>query len=218
MKYKIRIEESLLEQSIKLDNIKQEIKIHFNKYDKFLKKHMLPDGIVGENCQFKTYQEMMRFILDNISDFKSFKEKINIDSKNYKLKLESMMQSFQNKIDNTTRVMTQFTNKNIKQCEERIKGLINIYDTKLVNLRVENNDDFKKLNTETEKLKEELEKISEIKKEINDKINIDITNTNNFLKENLEEFRKELDEVTLGQKKLNEIVNKINNLKNYFLY
>jgi hypothetical protein len=100
MQYKIKNEETKLINNIKLDDIKREIKNNFIKYDKIIKKHLIINGIVGENCQFKTNSEMIRYILDNISILNNFKDQNIINLKGYKTKLESLIFGFKTQINN----------------------------------------------------------------------------------------------------------------------
>ena len=89
---------------------------------------MIPDGLVGENCQFKTFHEMIRFILDNIVILNNFKEMNNLDLKSYKVKLESLIITFRTQIENIIQNMAQFTTKSVNDSENKIKGMINIYN------------------------------------------------------------------------------------------
>ena len=82
---------------------------------------MIAEGFIGENCQFKTYPELIWFILDNITQLNNFKEKNIIDLKSYKNKLESLLITFRTQIDNIMKTMTQFTNKSINESENKIK-------------------------------------------------------------------------------------------------
>ena len=61
------------------------------------------------------------------------------DLKAYKVKLENLIESFKSQIENITLTLTEFTIKNVSDCESRIKNEWNIYDDKLQDIRLENN-------------------------------------------------------------------------------
>ena len=212
--YKKIIEESLLLNKIKIDDIVQEIKNNFNKYDNIIKKHIIGDGLVGENCQFKTYPQMMRYILENISQFNNYKDKNNLDLKTYKNKLENLIVNFKTQIKNIMNTMTQFSSKNINDCENRMKGLISMYDERLLDLRVENNNYIKDLNNKYAQLLLEWNKIKDIKNEIYTKIDLDISNLENLFKNNINEFKNEIVKINTKYTKLTE---DIGNLKQNIL-
>ena len=197
VKYKRKNEETQLINKIKMEEMNQEIKNNFDKYDKLLKRHMIPDGLVGENCQFKTFHEMIRFILDNIVSLNNFKEMNNLDLKSYKVKLESLIITFRTQIENIIQNMAQFTTKSVNDSENKIKGMINIYDERLVELRAENNNYITNLTNKYEKLIIEYDNILEIKKEIYSKIDSDIKNINDLINNNYKELQTELDKYNI---------------------
>ena len=197
VKYKRKNEETQLINKIKMEEMNQEIKNNFDKYDKLLKRHMIPDGLVGENCQFKTFHEMIRFILDNIVILNNFKEMNNLDLKSYKVKLESLIITFRTQIENIIQNMAQFTTKSVNDSENKIKGMINIYDERLVELRAENNNYITNLTNKYEKLIIEYDNILEIKKEIYSKIDSDIKNINDLINNNYKELQTELDKYNI---------------------
>ena len=208
--YKIKNEESLLINKINLDDIKQEIKNNFNKYDNIFKKHVIGEGLIGDNCQFKTYTQMMRYVLDNIIQLNNFKEKNNIDLKSYKNKLETLILSFKTQIDNIMNTMTQFTTKNINDCEHRMKGLIGIYDERLVDLRVNNNNYIRDLNDKYDKLSLEWNEIIDVKNDIYKKID-DIIDIKNLFENNINEIKNEFNKYDTEYSKLKEDVEILKN-------
>ena len=176
---------------------------------------MIAEGLIGENCQFKTYPELIRYILDNITQLNNFKEKNIIDLKSYKNKLESLLITFRTQIDNIMKTMTQFTNKSINESENKIKGIISIYDERLVEIRAQNNNYIKTLTDKYENLMKEWETILEIKKEIYSKIDNDLLNINNSVNKYYQEFKD--DNIKYNNKlfNLNEEIQKIKtNLQN----
>ena len=210
IKYKIKNEQTLLINNMKIDGLKQEINNNFSKYDKIIKNHMVTDGLVGNNCQFKTYPEMLRFILDNISKLNTFREKNILDLKSYKVKLESLLITFRTQIDNILKTMTEFTTKSVNEAENRIKGILSIYDERLVELRATNNNYINNLVVKYKELIKEWDVIKEDKKDIYNKIDNDILNLNNSLKNYSSSFNDELD---IYNKKYLQLCEEINILK-----
>ena len=210
MQYKIKNEETILINNIKLDDIKREIKNNFIKYDKIIKKHLIINGIVGENCQFKTNSEMIRYILDNISLFNNFRDKNILDLKSYKTKLESLIFGFKTQINNIIKSMTDFTTKSINESEERINGIFNLYNDRLVEIRMQNSNYIKNIIDRNEALMKEWRTIGDIRKNI-EKVDTDILNIQNSIDNNYKEFKDELNEYNL---KYLDLKSDFENLKN----
>ena len=211
IKYKIKNEENLLINKIKLDDISKEIKNYFNKYDKIIKKHLIIDGLVGENCRFKTNPEMIRYILDNISILNNFKDQNIINLKGYKTKLESLIFSFKTQIDNIMKSMAEFTTNSIKESENRINGIFELYNDRLVEIRMQNSNVIKNIVERNEILGKEWKSMEEMKKIIYSKIDTDILNINNSMDNNYNEFKDELNKLNI---KCLNLKSEIENLRN----
>ena len=188
-----------------IDDIRQEIKYNFKKYDNIIKNNMIDDGLVGDQCQFKTYQQMIVYILNNISKMNDYKEQNNKDFISYKNKIDSLMSSFKTQMNDCILSMTQFSttkNKNIEDSENRIKQLIDSCDERIVELKMDNNNYKNEFNDKYSQL---LKDYSTIK----NKIDTDFLNIKNIFEKNKNEFEKKLKELHSQLLKVNENIEKI---------
>ena len=189
----IKNEKNMSSHLVKFDDIKNEIRQTFVEYEGILKKYKASDiteELVGDKRKFKTYPELMKYLYNNISSFNSSKQRNNLEFVGYKTKLDSTIAGFKNQINSVIDSMQKFTKNNIKESEERIKGIINLFDERIVEIRSE----IKK--NSIEKIKKENnnffnEKVEEIKKE-----------NNNFFNEKVEEIKK-----IMNRQKDSEILN-----------
>ena len=195
LEYKINNEKEMLSHSLKFSEIKIEMKENFDEYEGIIKKYKskeVNEEIVGDRRKFKTYPELMRYLYQNISQFNAYKEKSNLDFKGYKSKLDSTISSFKNQINSIIDSMKNFTRNNIKESEDRIKGIISLFDERIVEIRSEinkNNTDIKKenenfLNETTTKVKEEIYK----------KMDIGLLSFNDLLKQTQNKFEENISE------------------------
>ena len=104
------------------EEIKNELHKAITKYDKLLSDSVLYPGIIGNLCKFKNFHEFIDYTLQQISQLNSFKDKSLFDLKAYKVKLENLIESFKSQIENITLTLTEFTIKNVSDCESRIKN------------------------------------------------------------------------------------------------
>ena len=216
--YKIKNEKDMLSHLVKFNDIKNEMRDMFNEYEGIFKKYKpseVSEEIVGERRKFKTYPELMKYLYQNISQFNTYKEKSNLDFKGYKSKLDLTIFSFKNQINTIIDSMKNFTTTNIKESEGRIKGIINLFDERIVEIRSETNKytlDIKKENENF--LKEAVEKMKE---EINKQIDTEFLSFNDLLKKTQKKFEENISECN---KKFSELKNdfakyKLNEDKKY---
>ena len=120
--FKKKIKKKILEDEIKLNQTNNELHKVITKYDKLLSDSVLYPGIIGNLCKFKNFHEFIDYTLQQISQLNIFKDKSLFDLKAYKVKLEYLIESFKSQIENITLTLTEFTIKNVSDCESRIKN------------------------------------------------------------------------------------------------
>ena len=172
------------------NTIKREIREGFQEYDFILKKFKATQEIVGENRKFQTYPELIRFLFKNFNEISNFQNKNIVDFKGYKSKLDSTISTFKQQINVVTDAMKNFTIKSVKNSEERIKGIMSNYDDRIVEIRSEASVNSENLKKEYENLFNET--IEKIKKELDKKINFDIINFTESLKNTENELEEKI--------------------------
>ena len=100
----------------------------------------------------------------------TFREKSILDFKSYKTKLENIISSFNTQINNLLNTTSEFTKTCVKEAEERMKSIYNIYDDRLQDARIENANYAIGLEKATEALKKELENLYVVKNELYEKV------------------------------------------------
>ena len=193
--YKIKNEKDMLSHLVKFNDIKNEMRDGFNEYERIIKKYKPSEGseeIVGDRRKFKTYPELMKFLYQNINQFNTYKEKSNLDFKGYKSKLDSTIFSFKNQINTIMDSMKNYTTTNIKESEGRIKGIINLFDERIVEIRSETNKYSLDIKKENEIFLNEA--IERMKEEINKQIDTEFLNFNDLLKKTQKKFEENISE------------------------
>ena len=160
------------------------------RLDSFINENIYYNGIIGPtaNCKFPTFHNFIDFIISNISQLNIFKEKtINLDFKGYKNKIDNMIEMIKIELENNSKANNSLTKQSIKECEEKLKNLLNINEEKIMEVRIENNKflynletNFDNMNNKLkifkkdiyEKLENKKEEINKIYKYIDDKIEI----------------------------------------------
>ena len=151
-KYNEKINESLLNNEMKIDSIKYDLKNSINKYDNLFLENIFCPGLIGNSNKYKTFRELLDYILSQIRNLNSFKDTNNIDFKTYKVKLDNSIQNFKFQFDGINRTLKEYTNKQFYDCEEKIKNNFNILENKIKDIQNENNQNLNELNNRIENI------------------------------------------------------------------
>ena len=170
MEFKEKADESMLTGKIRLDNFSKDLKSNVERIDKILTDSVIYPGVIGGISKYKTFHELIDYLLSQTSQTLTFREKSILDFKSYKTKLENIISSFNTQINNLLNTTSEFTKTCVKEAEERMKSIYNIYDDRLQDARIENANYAIGLEKATEALKKELENLYVVKNELYEKV------------------------------------------------
>ena len=172
--FKQKAQESLMTNDIKINNLDKDVHDNIYRIDNILKDTVLYPGIIGGICKFKTFHDLIDFILSEISQMITFKEKNNIDINAYKTKVDNITQMLEIKIENHNRTSTKYLQKCIKNMEEKFQSLLDLYDEKLTVVRMENTKYIEEIKKATKKLMDETNNVLLMKRDIMKKFNDEV--------------------------------------------
>ena len=206
--------DQLITHEIRINNISQDFIKAVQKYDKIYLDNLELPGYIGKFAKFKNCQNFFDFLIREIDKINLYKEKNNLDIKNYKERLDNTIKSFnllfKNNNEAQMKYIRQINEKNFRECKDMNDALSN----RVCDLRIENAKYSMDLIKRSEEMGKDWDKILTIKDEminaVNDKINgfRKIFNGNTTL---FNEFRKEYEEFKL---KINDILNYFKEFKN----
>ena len=81
-----KIDELLILQDVRIKNIYKKLTETIDKYDKIFEDTVMYPGVIGPKAKYKTFHELIDYILFNLNQLLMFKDKISIDLKEYKYK------------------------------------------------------------------------------------------------------------------------------------
>ena len=170
MEFKEKTDDHLITEKIRLDNFRNDLKSNVERIDQILKDSVIYPGIIGGISKYKTFHDLIDYILTQTSQTLTFREKSILDFKSYKTKLENIISSFNTQINTLLNTTSEFTKTCIKEAEERMKSIYNIFDDRLQDARIENANYAIGLEKATEVLKKELENLYVVKSELYEKV------------------------------------------------
>ena len=164
--FKTKTEDDYLNHDISIKNMAKEFRDAINNYDKIMHDSIIYPGIIGYNGKFTTFHDLIDYVLKNISQLATFRDKNVLDFKSYKAKIESLIKSFKMQANSIISNTTEYVNKKNEDLEQKIKEVMNSQEAKIFELRLENNKLGLALENKIDKLNTERKKMLNIKEEI----------------------------------------------------
>ena len=197
--------DKLISQEIRLNNIKDDLTLNFQKYDKIFLENLIVPGYIGKGAKYCNCKIFFSEVIKEIDKFNTYKEKNMLDISSYKDRLENIIKTFQYIVDNYNNSQIKYiTNLN----EQTNKNILNIVDEKLKNLRLENSHFSLDLLKKSNELNSVYDKINLIKNNLIKEIDI-------ILKENdnkIEKTNKSFNDFKNAQDEINKKVINLYNL------
>ena len=170
MEFKVKADDRLLTEKIRLDNFRNDLKSNVDRIDQILKDSVIYPGVIGGISKYKTFHDLIDYVLTQCSQNLTFREKSILDFKGYKTKLENTISSFNTQVNSILNTTSEHTKTCINNLEEKIKSIFSIYDDRLQDTRLENASYAVGLERATETLKKELEKLEIFRRDLYEKV------------------------------------------------
>ena len=172
--FKIKAQQDFMIQEINRESIAHDLKNAINKYDNILSNSIMYPGVIGAACKFSNFHDFIDFVVNNINQLNTAKEKNNVDFKNFKKKNDSSITSIKTQIE----LNNQDTKDNFRKVyltyDEKIKKSDEEYQKSLVDIRIDNNKIVAELKAKADKLNESYKSMEKLKKDFEEKVNIEI--------------------------------------------
>ena len=137
-KFKEETSDTIFKRRAKYNDFEKRVNDEINRLNDILTDSVIYPSLIGNNSKFKTFHEFMDYAIEEIGQFKVYKDKTGLDLGPFKKKIEQTIDALKIQINNINNISKEFTTSSIEQCEERIKSILKIYDDRLQDSRVEN--------------------------------------------------------------------------------
>ena len=173
---KLDLRDHILTNEVKFTNLEKEFHEKIEKIEYILNDSVIYPSVIGPKGKYKTFHEFIDYVLQQLAQTAIFRDKNSFDLSSYKNKLENLIQSFKFQLDNIIKSTNQFTTKSVNECEERVKGMLILYDDRLTDVRVENQNYIKDLEVFFRDLKEDIKKLNAMKNGIYNRFSNEVFN------------------------------------------
>ena len=213
--FRNKIDSMVISHEIRINNNIKEIQDIKFKYDREITENLTVPGFVGPSCKYKTISNYISSNIDEISKMKIENEVHKKDSKDLRKKVDEIIKTCLNLVDNSNTKFLQYVNTKTKNLEQFLNLKLGEFSDKIIDFKslLMTQKNAKELTTT---IMEELQNNTYTKKEIDDKIT-DLLNNNKenkmiftndiiLVKISVEKIEKEIIEI---KKNIKEIKNKI---------
>ena len=176
IKFKEETKDKILTDSIRITNLESDYKVGIKNIEKILSSSVIYPGLIGYSGKFKSFHDYMDFVLNQISDLNSFKEKNILDLAPYKKKIDESLEFIKLQVNHIISSSNELTIKSVNDCEQRMKSLIQLYDDRLQDTRVENAHYSIGLEKRSEELSRLIKNMYDIKNDIYKKFKEEVSN------------------------------------------
>ena len=168
--FKNKFRDSILTMDIKINNMEKESKNNIFRIDNILSDSVIYPGIIGRTSKFKTFHQMVDYILSQASQNLTYREKNTLDMNQVKKKITTIEQNMNNMKELMNKELSILFEHKIQETDNKFKNLLKEYDEKL-NKSKENNEPYiKDIQSTVQQFKEKLEEFEEIKNKIFEEI------------------------------------------------
>ena len=179
---------------IRINNAIKDLENAKYKYDKIFIDNLTVPGYIGEFCTFKTMRDYIDNNIKEMSSLNQFKNKSDMDLKEYKTKLESLIKQFTQSLNQFSSQQIAYANGMKKETMKYVDDEIKIINDKVQDLRLENTKEGIRMKEKTEELIKEKENVIALKEELKKSFKKDSDNLktefNNAIN-NFNEFKRE---------------------------
>ena len=203
-KHKVKSDESFYNFEFKIKDLDLKLQEAINNYDKIIIESLLYPGIIGKNNEYKTFHDLIDFLLINTKKLLIEKEKEEIEKNKMKNKIDVKLDNFKGKIDVCIKKVEEFNYQLYKFNELNI--------SKEIEKIKKNHKENKSMSETILKKLEEDEKIRDtMNKEFHNKLKEKTQNLSNALTKDIFDINNNMEII---QDKYNEYINNFDIFKN----
>ena len=229
--FRNKIDNIIITHEIRINNNREDIKNMEFKYDKEISENLKVPGFVGPSCKFKNISNYLSFNIDEVSKLKNENESFKKEIKDIKKKLDEIIRTVLNLVDNTNIKMVQYVDTKSKiinqMMDERFKEMSDkIVDFKSLLLTQKNAEDLQA------HLIKEMQNNNYTKEEVDNKLNDIVKNFganfedfkincekdyNILIKKSTEKFDKDNNEINKSIKEIKQKIKQLSEMNMRFV-
>ena len=179
--FKNKFSDTMLTLDIRITNLEKETKNDIYRIDNILTDSVIYTGIIGRTSKFKTFHQMIDYLLSQSSQNSTYREKNILDLNQIKKKISFIEQGMNNMRDNLAKEINFLFKQKMEECNAKLNDLVEEYDKKILNARQKSIEFIQEIQNTVENFKGQVDEYKIVKDKISDEIKEEV---NKLVKEN----------------------------------
>ena len=160
-----------------------------NKIEDILRNSLVFPGLIGPQCKYQKIPDFISFVSEQIDTLNDFKEKHLRDFEVYKMKIESLFNSINIKIEVIQRELNINFSQKIHRCEDNLLRELSLRDEKIKDIGSQKYDYIYKLDDDLKNLTEEMNIVKNMNEDLNNKIKTTEKKVDKNIINNVEKYK-----------------------------
>ena len=160
------VSEHMTSANIQLSAIRTDLSNACYKYDRIFLENLTIKGFIGDGCKYKNLKEFILQNKEEISRIDKINQKVLIDLKYFKSKIESTVKEFSLQLETLRNSFAEYINIQIDKYDRKNQNVINDLNDKISQCYVKNSSFVEDIKNETNKLINSIDEVKNIKTDL----------------------------------------------------
>ncbi len=147
---------------IRINNLIKDLNDACYKYDKMFLNNLQVPGQIGDCCKWKNLKEYLMYTMKEFNLLDAYKQKNQMNFQSYKDKLDLITGKLNNQVDNFLKTSFEYTTNKIEDIKKELNFQLDLINSQLPKLSLENSNFVKVLNQEISDLRKERENLKQL--------------------------------------------------------
>ena len=147
---------------IRINNLIKDLNDACFKYDKMFLNNLQVPGQIGDCCKWKNLKEYLIYTMKEFNLLDAYKQKNQMNFQSYKDKLDLITGKLNNQVDNFLKTSFEYTTNKIEDIKKELNFQLDLINSQLPKLSLENSNFVKVLNQEISDLRKERENLKQL--------------------------------------------------------
>ena len=137
LQFKEEAQDTIFKRRAKFAELEKKLNDNIDIIHKILTDTVIYPAMIGRTAKFQTFHDFIDYVVQEISQLNTFKNKSQMDSMTeFKKKIDGALEAFKIQINNLT--PKELTAQMLSELEEKFESTLRLYDDRLQDTRVEN--------------------------------------------------------------------------------
>ena len=201
----LETKDNIVTNNIKLQALREELRIHKSQYEDIVSHNILYHGMIGPGCKYRNFHEYVDFVNSSINNLITANNQKAVDMKNYKSKIDNIIHNINSQISEIIMGYKSYVHQSIKDFGEKVDKNFSSFENKLFEQKTLTVQGNKDIENQLLEFSEKYKSLGQIELNINEykgKLLENMNESNLKINETLDNHQKELEKIKIQQNDL----------------